>query len=66
MVQLTPNPSYSVALRVELPNRAGTLATVMQAIASQGGNLGHIDLVEHTRQTTIRDITVDASSTETC
>jgi malate dehydrogenase (oxaloacetate-decarboxylating) len=64
MVQLTPNPSYSVAIRVELPNRAGMLAKVMQAIASKGGNLGHIDLVEHTRHTTIREITVDASSTE--
>ncbi len=64
MVQLTPNPSYSVAIRLELPNRSGMLAKVMQAIASEGGNLGHIDLIEHTRHTTIREIAVDASSTE--
>ncbi|MGB3405367.1 MAG: NAD-dependent malic enzyme [Microcoleaceae cyanobacterium] len=64
MVQLTPNPSFSVAIRVELQNRAGMLAKVMQAIASVGGNLGHVDLVEHTHKTTIRDISVDASSTE--
>ncbi len=64
MVELTPNSSYSVTIRLELPNRAGTLASVTQAIASVGGNLGQIDLVEQTRHTTRRDITVDASSTE--
>ncbi|MGL5081699.1 MAG: malic enzyme-like NAD(P)-binding protein [Microcoleaceae cyanobacterium] len=64
MVKLTPNPSYSVTIRLELPNQAGMLAQVFQAIASVGGNLGQIDLIEHTRRTTIREITVDASSTE--
>jgi malate dehydrogenase (oxaloacetate-decarboxylating) len=40
------------------------LAGVLQSIASVGGNLGHIDLVEQSRQTSVRDMTVDASSTE--
>jgi malate dehydrogenase (oxaloacetate-decarboxylating) len=40
------------------------LASVTQAIASTGGNLGQIDLIEQTRQESIRDITVDAASTE--
>jgi malate dehydrogenase (oxaloacetate-decarboxylating) len=40
------------------------LASVTQAISALGGNLGQIDLVEQTRQISIRDITVDASSTE--
>jgi len=64
MVQLTPNPSYSLAIRIELPNRAGMLANVTQAIASVGGNLGQIDLIEQTRQISIREITVDAASLE--
>lgn len=40
------------------------LATVTQAIAKSGGNLGQIDLIAQTRQLTTRDVTVDASSTE--
>ncbi len=64
MVELTPNPSYSMTIRLELPNRAGTLAVVTQAIAAVGGNLGQIDLIQQTREATQRDITVDASSTE--
>ncbi len=64
MVQLTPNPSYSLTIRFQLPNRAGMLAKVTQAIAVVGGNMGQIDLVDRNRQTTTRDITVDASSTE--
>ncbi|NES95024.1 MAG: NAD-dependent malic enzyme [Desertifilum sp. SIO1I2] len=64
MTDLTPNSSYSLKIRLELPNRAGTLATVTQAIASVGGNLGEINLVERTHQITIREITVDAASTE--
>lgn len=64
MVQLTPNPSYSLTLRLALPNRAGMLASVTGAIASVGGNLGQIDLIEQNRQISIREITVDASSCE--
>ncbi|MGC9503900.1 malic enzyme-like NAD(P)-binding protein [Baaleninema sp.] len=64
MVELTPNSSYSLTLRFRLPNRAGMLASVVQSIASVGGNLGQIDLVEQNRKTSVRDITVDASSTE--
>ncbi|MEG5039028.1 MULTISPECIES: malic enzyme-like NAD(P)-binding protein [unclassified Microcoleus] len=64
MVKLTPNPSFSLTIRVALPNRPGMLATVTSAIASVGGNFGQIDLIEQTRATTVRDITVDAYSTE--
>ena len=64
MVNLTPNPSFSVTMRLELPNRAGMLASVAQAIATVGGNLGQIDLIEQTLQKTIREISVDASSGE--
>ena len=64
MVKLTPNPSFSLTIRVALPNQPGMLARVTSAIASVGGNFGQIDLIEQTRATTVRDITVDASSTE--
>ncbi|MEG4632870.1 malic enzyme-like NAD(P)-binding protein [Microcoleus sp. AR_TQ3_B6] len=64
MVKLTPNPSFSLTIRVALPNQPGMLARVTSAIASVGGNFGQIDLIEQTRATTIRDITVDASSTQ--
>lgn len=64
MVKLTPNPSFSLTIRVALRNQPGMLARVTSAIASVGGNFGQIDLIEQTRATTIRDITVDASSTE--
>ena len=64
MVNLTPNPSYSLTVRLQLPNKAGTLAPVIQSIAGAGGNIGQIDLIEQSRKTLIRDITIDASSTE--
>ncbi|MTJ11978.1 ACT domain-containing protein [Anabaena sp. UHCC 0187] len=64
MKNLTPNSSFSVTLRLQIPNRVGMLASVTQAIAATGGNLGQIDLIEQTRQESIRDITVDAASTE--
>ncbi|MBW4669671.1 MAG: NAD-dependent malic enzyme [Cyanomargarita calcarea GSE-NOS-MK-12-04C] len=64
MADLTPNSSFSVTLRLQIPNRIGMLATVTKAIATSGGNFGQIDLIEQTRQISIRDITVDAASTE--
>ena len=63
-VKLTPNPSFSLTIRVALPNRTGMLASVTSAIASVGGTFGQIDMIEQSRATTIRDITVDAFSTE--
>ena len=64
MADLTPNPSFSLTIRVQVPNRAGMLASVTSAIAEVGGNLGEIMLLEQTRRLSTRDITVDATSTE--
>ena len=64
MVNLTPNSSFSLTLRLQIPNRVGMLASVMHEIATRGGNLGQIDLISQSRQVSIRDITVDAASTE--
>ncbi|AFY87484.1 malic enzyme-like NAD(P)-binding protein [Chroococcidiopsis thermalis] len=63
MIDSTPNPSFSLTLRLQIPNRVGMLASVTQAIASCGGTLGQIDLVERTRSQAIRDLSVDAYST---
>jgi malate dehydrogenase (oxaloacetate-decarboxylating) len=40
------------------------LASVTQAIADVGGNLGQITLVDQTLKISTRDLTVDATSTE--
>jgi malate dehydrogenase (oxaloacetate-decarboxylating) len=64
MVALTPNSSFSLTIRLEIPNRIGMFASVTQAIANSGGNLGQIDLIEQTRSFSTRDMTVDAASTE--
>ncbi|MGF1459879.1 MAG: NAD-dependent malic enzyme [Leptolyngbyaceae cyanobacterium] len=62
MVQLTPNSSYGLTLRLKLPNRVGMLASVMTAIADQGGNIEDVQLLERSHQWVIREINVDASS----
>lgn len=51
-------------MRIEVPNRPGMLASVAQAVATVGGSVGHMDLIEQTRKITLREITVDASSAE--
>jgi malate dehydrogenase (oxaloacetate-decarboxylating) len=64
MVNLTPNSSYSLTIRIQIPNQAGTLASVTQAIASLGGNLGDISSIERNMKISVRDLTVDAYSEE--
>lgn len=63
MAHLTPNSAYSVKITLELPDRPGMLATALEAIAKVGGNIGKIDLVEETAETSIRELVVDAAST---
>jgi malate dehydrogenase (oxaloacetate-decarboxylating) len=64
MTNLTPNSSFSLTIRFQVPNRPGMLASVTHAISTLGGNMGQIDLIEQTRDLSTRDITVDAASTE--
>ncbi|MEM7553491.1 MAG: malic enzyme-like NAD(P)-binding protein [Cyanobacteria bacterium P01_A01_bin.84] len=64
MADLTPNSSFSLTLRLQIPNRVGMFASVTQAIANSGGNLGQIDLIEQTRERSVRDMTVDAASSD--
>ncbi|MFM7713917.1 MAG: ACT domain-containing protein, partial [Microcystis sp.] len=64
MVHLTPNPSYSLSLKIEIPNQAGTFASVLNAIADVGGNLGQISLIERNLKISTREVMVDAASTD--
>ncbi len=64
MVQLTPNSSYSLTIRFQMPNQPGMLAQVVQAIAAVGGNIDDVTLLERTRKTVVREITVDAASSD--
>ncbi|MBC8123870.1 MAG: NAD-dependent malic enzyme [Gemmatimonadaceae bacterium] len=61
---LTPNPSFSLTVRLVIPNLPGMLAKATVAIGEAGGILGAIDLIEQTRNQVIRDLTVDAASEE--
>ena len=64
MVNLNPSSSFSLKIQIEIPNRPGTLASVMSAIASKGGSLGDISLLQLNHKYTQRELTVDASSDE--
>ncbi|WP_404784207.1 NAD-dependent malic enzyme [Altericista sp. CCNU0014] len=64
MVQLTPNPSYSITVQVQIPNHAGMLARVVQAVGEAGGSIGDIEVVQRDRTSVTRDITIDAASQE--
>jgi malate dehydrogenase (oxaloacetate-decarboxylating) len=56
---LQPSASYSITMRVHLPQRPGAFGTVASAIGAQGGILGAIDLVRvETGGVVVRDITV--------
>ncbi|MDJ0648925.1 MAG: NAD-dependent malic enzyme [Xenococcaceae cyanobacterium MO_188.B19] len=64
MVELNPSSSFSLIIQIEIPNRPGALASVMSTIASVGGSLGDISLLQRNLKFTQRELTVDAASTE--
>jgi malate dehydrogenase (oxaloacetate-decarboxylating) len=53
-----PSASYSVTLRVRIPEHPGAFAQVAAAIGQTGAILGAIDLVRVERTSKVRDITV--------
>ncbi len=63
-MQSTPSASYSLTLRVKLSSRAGTLGQLATAIGGAGGDIGAIDIVTVTNHYIIRDVTVNAASSE--
>ena len=64
MVDLNPSASFSLKIQIEIPNRPGTLASVIKAIAEVRGSLGDIALLQQNLKFTQRELTVDASSSE--
>src|SRR3712207_269739 len=63
-MQNTPSASYSLTLRVKLSSRTGTLGELTTAIGRAGGDIGAIDIVSVGRDAIVRDITVNAGSSE--
>ncbi|MCA1592902.1 MAG: NAD-dependent malic enzyme [Acidobacteria bacterium] len=63
-MQNTPSASYSLTLRVKLSSRTGTLGELTTAIGRAGGDIGAIDIVSVGRDAIIRDVTVNAGSSE--
>ncbi len=59
-----PNASYSITLRVDLPQRPGSFAQVATVIGDHGGILGAIDLVRTAKDVVTRDVTVACSDEE--
>jgi malate dehydrogenase (oxaloacetate-decarboxylating) len=62
MTALTPNPSYSINVHLEMPNKPGHLTQVTDAIATAGGNIGDIKLLRSNLKISEREVVVDASS----
>jgi malate dehydrogenase (oxaloacetate-decarboxylating) len=56
----SPNPAYSVRLRVEVGNKPGSLGRLATAIGEAGGNIAALDIVEATTTSVVEDVTVDA------
>src|SRR5579875_3622507 len=56
--ELAPSASYSLTLRLRLPQRPGSFAAVASAIGRAGAILGAIDLVRVERGVVTRDVTV--------
>ena len=56
--------SYSATLRVLLPDSPGSFARIAKAIGDAGGLLGAIDLVRVEEHEKVRDVTVQAGSSE--
>jgi len=55
---------YAITLRIEYPRAAGRIARIASTIGDQGGVIGAIDLVQIRGNRSVRDYTVECSSTE--
>ena len=58
-----PSTSYSIVMRVRLPQRPGSFGQVATVIGETGAILGAIDLVRVEKGMKIRDITVSCIDT---
>lgn len=58
------SPSYSLTVRLQIPNRPGMLGRIISAIGKTGGNTGAIDIVSASKSSLVRDITIHAANEE--
>ena len=63
-MEAIPSASYSMTLRVEFPNRGGTLGAILTAVGEAGGMVGAVDIVRMQAERSVRDITVNARDSE--
>lgn len=60
MAQRLPGVAYSVTIRAEYTNEPGMLGNITSVIGSVGGDIEAVDLVESTRDSITRDLTINA------
>jgi malate dehydrogenase (oxaloacetate-decarboxylating) len=60
----TPSAQFSLTMRVEVRHRGGSLGKVTAAINRAGGAIVAVDTVDASGDTTLREITVECTSTE--
>src|SRR5205814_5647428 len=64
VMPVTPSASFSLTLRIRFDNEAGVLGEVTSAIGRAGGSIGAVDIVQSHEHHVVRDIAVDARSTD--
>ena len=64
MAQRLPGVAYSVTIRAEYSNEPGMLGKITSVIGEVGGDIEAVDLVESTRDSMVRDLTVNARDVE--
>ena len=55
---------FTLTIRAAYPNRVGMLGKITSAIGEAGGDIGAIDIVQSSRETMVRDITVAAGDAD--
>jgi malate dehydrogenase (oxaloacetate-decarboxylating) len=63
-MDITPSASYSITLRIEIPNRSGMLGKLTSEIGRLGGDIGAIDIVSASPALMVRDLTINCRDDE--
>ena len=61
---VTPSAQYAITMRLECPHQPGGIAKIAAAIAAEGGAIGAIDLVQIRGKQSLRDYSVECTSTD--
>ena len=59
-MSISPSPSYSITLRLEIVNTIGMFGKIATAIGASGGDIGAVDIVGTGKGIMVRDVTVNA------